>query len=1063
MKKRYEVFILFLILSVSVGCGHADSLEDIENITFIEPMRIYGANATDKTQLQDMGNYYRMWNNHAEIEIYKDTAGYNKYYQNDFSDVVVYNERVFLQYWRTQGGGQWRDIGIPQATFSFQFENGYGVKRWYTDFLGTEYTVTYLLSDGNPLKININVLSGDDRTYRINWDLNGITGDDYFIRDGVHYFGESIEDYVLRVGYRDITRLFGDVVDFEYDITAQGRKANFYIGSFDIDDGETLEIDPTIALHVVDDSELLVETEEGNVSINLTRVYPFDSSEISIQIKGNNSVKFWYEIEVPEQTEGEITLVINSDFPLENRVQVKEIWDYNQTEVCFNWYEEELEEWIYECKNETNYFKVNITEYSDFFTYSDFTLSFHDLTKSGFKMNITKINEYNYMIKIPVSEEQMPDNLIVLDPLTYADGWIQVDQYAEMNLIWSAFWRTYPEIFKCNTPRDYCSLNAKMNITSGGWFNITSNDTLIINSSSDGEFRIENWGNLTVHNATIKANGTTHRWSIWSHPDSRTELYNSYFQTFGWEDAYEYEYGIFLQSDRCLLHDSDFNLTAAIMIDTDYCVISNNRIRGNNVLDGTGYDQTNGLIFAYSDYADYNNVTDNIIIDFDSCGGKCTDWGIRLIGTNNNIFNNTISYIGGQDVGGGGYESGRGIDLWGVNGWGSDTNNNRIEENFIHHIDSHEQSSSSAGIYIYASNNIFKNNIIENSVDYSNTPCVFINGGRYNKFYNDYFSECTNDQLILDNIGASERADYNEFYNLFSQTNWYGGFTISGGDNNFFQNVTSKSGYWDTSEQALDITDGKYNIFENSTFTGIDLIQPSQVGVRFANYLTTNNNITNSSIYGRLYGVHFLLNATDNFIIDSLINSGGMIANKDVQVQTGDGGRTNHLLNVTLVHGEGDINFAFFTWDYRIALDWWADYYVNDSDGIPLSGSNVTAYNNTNLINIFSSVWTSSDGYARTWLTEYHKNKTSTFVYNDYILNATLTGYNHSDQTVTHEDNTLYNFTLNIPFIPPVPVTDEDNLKLFFREPRKIYWFDHIPYLRVFLEFMGVVDKGVFY
>jgi len=177
------------------------------------------------------------------FEFRKGSQGYNKIY-NASGEVVVYAERHYLEYWRSQGAGSWNVRGIPyNLTYVKVSDWYYNVTRHYTDYIRTDWNITFVIKSGKPLKTVIMVDSGQTDTYRLSWQLSGITFD----------YNITIEDHGVDFGagrlgvyWDDVYENFGDITTSSVESHAQGRKltVNFVVGEIAADN--SLVLDPMI-------------------------------------------------------------------------------------------------------------------------------------------------------------------------------------------------------------------------------------------------------------------------------------------------------------------------------------------------------------------------------------------------------------------------------------------------------------------------------------------------------------------------------------------------------------------------------------------------------------------------------------------------------------------------------------------------------------------------------------------------------------------------------------------------------------------------------------------------
>ena len=177
------------------------------------------------------------------VEFYKGTQGYNRIcYQN--GTVLVYNERIFLEYW---SGSQWKQRGIPtHITWVQHSDTFYEVTRHYTDYIGTTYNVTYSVRTGEALKMTVYLESGQTDEYNLKWEFNGITQESYTEYANYTVFGDNETDTWLGVNWEDVYLNLGNITTTSIESHAQGKKldVSFNIGT--VESGQKIFLDPVL-------------------------------------------------------------------------------------------------------------------------------------------------------------------------------------------------------------------------------------------------------------------------------------------------------------------------------------------------------------------------------------------------------------------------------------------------------------------------------------------------------------------------------------------------------------------------------------------------------------------------------------------------------------------------------------------------------------------------------------------------------------------------------------------------------------------------------------------------
>lgn len=167
------------------------------------------------------------------------SAGYNEIWEN--TSLIVANEQWILQY---LSGPRWKQRGIPQNVSWEQPESYHVVvKRFYDDFLGTTFNVTYSFHGGFRPKIAFEGFIGQEDLYRIKWAISGINKTYVSEKQSsVEFWNE--DEIPIAFDYEDVYTNFGDITSIEIVPWANDHKLNeiFNIGALSI--GE-FTLDPT--------------------------------------------------------------------------------------------------------------------------------------------------------------------------------------------------------------------------------------------------------------------------------------------------------------------------------------------------------------------------------------------------------------------------------------------------------------------------------------------------------------------------------------------------------------------------------------------------------------------------------------------------------------------------------------------------------------------------------------------------------------------------------------------------------------------------------------------------
>jgi len=175
------------------------------------------------------------------VEFYKGTAGYNKIYDR-FGNVLVYDDRIVLEYWT---GKQWKQRGTPiDISWKKISDYHYEVTRFYDDYAGTKYNVTYTVKSDSPMKITISLKSGRTDEYRIAWYLSGITYTKWKKHGDRMIFGDEAGPYGwIGFDWSDVYQSLGNITETSCEDVANGKKANIY---FNVGGVEEVTIDPSV-------------------------------------------------------------------------------------------------------------------------------------------------------------------------------------------------------------------------------------------------------------------------------------------------------------------------------------------------------------------------------------------------------------------------------------------------------------------------------------------------------------------------------------------------------------------------------------------------------------------------------------------------------------------------------------------------------------------------------------------------------------------------------------------------------------------------------------------------
>jgi len=204
---------------------------------------------------EEIGNYVRLNSTTFTVEFYKGSLGYNKIYDG-FGNILVYDDRIVLEYLFRN---EWKQRGTPTGISWVKIDDyWYNVTRHYTDYLGTEYNVTYIVKSDSPIKISITLKSGQTDTYRIAWYPSGITKTAYAYEEAVFektgsltkhriVFGDRNVDYGwIGFDWSDVIYSFGNITETSCEDVANGKKANIYFNLGVVEAGHIITVDPSV-------------------------------------------------------------------------------------------------------------------------------------------------------------------------------------------------------------------------------------------------------------------------------------------------------------------------------------------------------------------------------------------------------------------------------------------------------------------------------------------------------------------------------------------------------------------------------------------------------------------------------------------------------------------------------------------------------------------------------------------------------------------------------------------------------------------------------------------------
>jgi len=214
----------------------------------------------------------------------KGNAGYNEIWQD--GSLIVEDERWRLEY--EFKIDDWRMRGEPQSVSWERLESYHVVvKRFYMDYEGTTFNVTYSFYGGFRPKITVEGIVGQADTYRLVWKASGINKthvQDEPSKHHVKFWNESEEAVVF--DYSDVYESFGDIVTVEVEEWANSHKLNeiFNIGFWG--EGE-FRLDPNFGYETIYGlTDLLDDTIKGAV-FTITEAGTADNMTVALRKSGS--------------------------------------------------------------------------------------------------------------------------------------------------------------------------------------------------------------------------------------------------------------------------------------------------------------------------------------------------------------------------------------------------------------------------------------------------------------------------------------------------------------------------------------------------------------------------------------------------------------------------------------------------------------------------------------------------------------------------------------------------------------------------------------------------------
>lgn len=217
----------------------------------------------------------------------KGVAGYNEIWQNSVQ--IVADERWVLEYWT---GTEWKERGTPYKVEWERVYNGYvRVTRFYTDYAGTDFQLTYDIYGGFRTKLTVHGENIQADNYRLVWKASGINKEQLKENEDAHYVGVYNEgEEAVVFDYSDVYEHFGDITTVDTSEWVSGKKIDlaFTVGYVE----NTLWLDPNFGYETQGGSSL-VNREDVIVGIIATcpESGTADSISLYVKISGDHHTK----------------------------------------------------------------------------------------------------------------------------------------------------------------------------------------------------------------------------------------------------------------------------------------------------------------------------------------------------------------------------------------------------------------------------------------------------------------------------------------------------------------------------------------------------------------------------------------------------------------------------------------------------------------------------------------------------------------------------------------------------------------------------------------------------
>lgn len=384
--------------------------DDIANSTFFPTPQVFwnGTHWLDYVY-EEHEDYYLLRNSHIAVEVYD---YYAKFYDVNYSEVRLYDERWEVQRWRPKQG-RWDDIGAQSGTPVFTVvtnESGVWLTKSFTSWAGV-LNITYTLKVASPLKHTVTwkSLIAEETEFRIIQKWSGIVGGRvkhaqgeenvtgpvtvnstwfrFMKLNGTFTVFQNLWD----TGFRGEDLIYHNYVlqPTTIDVSAQGMKTDFTFQNstlYTIPQGGAIQLDPTTSTW---DSEA---GKDGYICKwyipGMSPTYEVVTSEAYIDVgqeiisppafKTFRGYVSFNTTDIPNNA-----TILNATLKLKTKAKCSEV-DFNVTVMggAQPIYGEELEADDWDCGT-TEITTWNITDYPGDNVYINFTISTDQINKWG--------------------------------------------------------------------------------------------------------------------------------------------------------------------------------------------------------------------------------------------------------------------------------------------------------------------------------------------------------------------------------------------------------------------------------------------------------------------------------------------------------------------------------------------------------------------------------------------------------------------------------------------------------------------------------------------------------